>query len=240
MSTHLGVLGESYPINIAVIHSQSVDLIETHVVRWDSRIDSKRKGLGRNGFFPVDYNSDEIESRNREEISFSSREVERIPPQWLCPLPGIYSGNEFLLAIYLPPFCGGNKRFHLEWAGKKKKLYLPSPWSSRIAWGSWKHDVLNNIGNHETAPWQRVLIRRFLYSGCQYVEWWPLSLGTYRDTGCQQLWQTALIQWDASILTRGIIIYKYDIPVGLPTWLSTPSEHCNPRATPSGDSANEG
>ena len=36
----------------------------------------------------------------------------------------------------------------------------------RHAWGSWKHDVLNNIGNHETAPWQRVVIRRLLDSGC--------------------------------------------------------------------------
>ena len=36
----------------------------------------------------------------------------------------------------------------------------------RHAWGPWKHHVLNNIGNHETAPWQRVLMRRLLDSGC--------------------------------------------------------------------------
>ena len=36
----------------------------------------------------------------------------------------------------------------------------------RHAWGSWKHHVLNNMGNHETAPWQRVLMRRLLDSGC--------------------------------------------------------------------------
>ena len=49
--------------------------------------------------------------------------------------------------------------------------------------GIWKHDVLNNIGNHETAHWQRVLIRRLLDSG-RYSLSSARCHWTYRHTGC--------------------------------------------------------
>ena len=64
----------------------------------------------------------------------------------------------------------------------------PEELSSRNAWGSWEHDVLNNIGNHE-----RFTIYGSMTTGANTMNG-DRYQGTDRDTGSQQFWHTALIR----------------------------------------------
>ena len=72
-------------------------------------------------------------------------------------------------------------------------------------------------------------VQTLTLSGIQVEDQEALVEAVTRLTGLRELGLCGVSAVCDETLEK-VILYKYDIPAGLLTWLSTPSEHCHPRA----------